>query len=240
MTVRILELYPQQLNLNGDTGNRTALARRLQLAGVDVAQAVYDPGDDIPADADIVLTGTGTSSAVRSIAPDLARIAPTLKSWSQGGTVFLAAGAGFHLLARTTTMGSGETIDGAGIFDATVDATAPRTITEGFGIDTQFGTLIGTENHTAFVSLGTDARPLGTVLRGRGNGNGTDGAVVGNSFGTHLHGPALVLNPAFADRLIELACDRSGDVYRRNAEHDALDRVADLARGILMKKLSAG
>jgi CobQ-like glutamine amidotransferase family enzyme len=237
MTVTILELYPSQLNLNGDTGNRRALSRRLELAGVAVEQLTYEPGETLPAAADIVLLGTGTSSAVRSISDDFARIAPTLKEWSESGVVFLAAGAGFHLLGNDVRVSSGQTLVGAGIFDMHVDATQARVITEGFGIRSEFGVLIGTENHTATVKLGASAVPLGTVLNGRGNGDGTEGAVMRQSFGTHCHGPVLILNPALADRLLELACTRTGDSYVVNADHETLDRVVDATRKILLKKL---
>ena len=37
---------------------------------------------------------------------------------------------------------------------------------------------------------------------------GVDGAVVGNVFGTYLHGPVLARNPEFADLLLERALGR--------------------------------
>jgi hypothetical protein len=37
---------------------------------------------------------------------------------------------------------------------------------------------------------------------GNGDGTGTEGAVQGSVYGTYLHGPALALNPALADRVL--------------------------------------
>lgn len=237
MSVVILELYSNDLALNGDTGNRRALARRLELAGVEVEQHTYNQGDKLGIMPDIVVIGTGTSSAQRALAEDLAGIAPQLREWSKDGVVFLAAGAGFHLLGNSVKLSADTMIDGVGIFDITVDATAARVVTEAFGIDGQFGLLIGTENHSALTSLASGIAPIGAVRNGVGNGNELEGAVVGNSFGTHLHGPALVLNPVLADHLIGLAVARTGDSYVKNAEHDKLDATVDLAREILIGKL---
>ncbi|HEY6797842.1 MAG TPA: hypothetical protein VI248_24465, partial [Kineosporiaceae bacterium] len=67
--------------------------------------------------------------------------------------------------------------------------------------------LIGFENHGGATVLGPDARPLGHVAIGVGNGDGraTEGAIQGAVYGTYLHGPALALNPALADRLLATA-----------------------------------
>ncbi|MET4637137.1 cobyric acid synthase [Mycetocola sp. 2940] len=239
MSIRVLELYPADLSLNGDVGNRTALVRRMRLAGIDVEELSYSPGDDLPETADFVLIGTGTSSAVRSIAADVERIAPTLRAWSEAGVVFVAAGAGFHLLSTSVRLSATEVFPGAGIFAGSVDSSSMRIITEAFAIDSEFGLLIGTENHTALYTGRPDQKPLGRVRNGFGNGDGTEGARVNNSIGTHCHGPFLVLNPVVADALIEVAAKRAGVEYQPGPEHAELDGVIDLARAILLAKVSA-
>lgn len=239
MTISVLELYPAHLSLNGDVGNRTALVRRMKLAGLDVSEHAYHPGDELPATPDIVTIGTGTSSAQRSLAADIARLAPVLNEWAAAGVVIFAAGAGFHLLSGSVRFGADEIIPGAGVFAGSADASRPRIITEAFAVDSDFGLLIGTENHTSVFVGRPDQKALGRVRHGVGNGDGTDGAVTGNSFGTHLHGPGLVLNPQLADHLISLATSRRGIEYVKNEEHVALDKTIDLARSILIGKLPA-
>ncbi|MFU8947928.1 type 1 glutamine amidotransferase [Mycetocola zhadangensis] len=239
MTISILELYPAHLSLNGDVGNRTALARRMRLAGLEVSERAYHPGDELPEAPDIVTIGTGTSSAQRSLAADLARLAPVLTEWSEAGVVMFAAGAGFHLLSSSVRFGADEVLPGAGVFAGSADASRPRIITEAFAVESDFGLLIGTENHTSVFAGRPDQKPLGRVRHGVGNGDGTDGAVVHNSFGTHLHGPALVLNPQLTDHLITLAAARVGESYVPNDEHATLDATIDLARAILINKLPA-
>ena len=62
--------------------------------------------------------------------------------------------------------------------------------------------LTGFENHLGVSKLGTGSEPLGRVVRGTGNGDGTEGAVTDRVVGTYLHGPALARNPALADLLL--------------------------------------
>jgi CobQ-like glutamine amidotransferase family enzyme len=68
--------------------------------------------------------------------------------------------------------------------------------------------LTGFENHggQTLLNFTNEITPLGRVITGHGNGaTGVDGAVVGNIFGTYLHGPVLARNPEFADLLLERA-----------------------------------
>ena len=69
-------------------------------------------------------------------------------------------------------------------------------------------TLVGFENHSGQTTLGPQASPLGTVVKGNGNnGNdGTEGAIQplgkGLLIGTYLHGSLLPKNPHLADALL--------------------------------------
>ena len=62
--------------------------------------------------------------------------------------------------------------------------------------------LTGFENHAGVTMLGPKAQPLGRLVAGVGNGDGTEGAVSGRVVGTYLHGPVLARNPALADLLL--------------------------------------
>ena len=98
-----------------------------------------------------------------------------------------------------------------------------------------FGLIVGYENHSGLTTLGPNAQPLGTVIRGAGN-NGTDeteGARYKNVIGTYLHGSLLPKNPAIADWLIEQA------VVRKFGEFDSTvieDRFAEQARDIAQRR----
>ncbi|MDZ7577480.1 MAG: hypothetical protein U0904_04815, partial [Candidatus Nanopelagicales bacterium] len=66
----------------------------------------------------------------------------------------------------------------------------------------------GYENHAGGTTRGPGVRPLGHLLAGVGNGDGTEGSIVGRIIGTYLHGPCLVRNPNIADQLLSWASGR--------------------------------
>jgi CobQ-like glutamine amidotransferase family enzyme len=73
--------------------------------------------------------------------------------------------------------------------------------------NSNFGELIGYENHSGKTYLGNGLEPLATVISGDGN-NGqdqTEGARYKNALGTYLHGPLLPKNPQIADFLLGTA-----------------------------------
>ena len=64
-------------------------------------------------------------------------------------------------------------------------------------------TLTGFENHRGTAVRGPEARPLGRIVTGVGNGDDrSEGAMQGTIVATYLHGPVLVRNPALADLLL--------------------------------------
>jgi hypothetical protein len=79
-------------------------------------------------------------------------------------------------------------------------------------IDSDWGKLVGFENHSGRTYLGERVQQLGEVIKGAGN-NGSDkseGCVVNNVFGTYMHGPVLAKNPEFADEFISRALVQQG------------------------------
>lgn len=237
-SLTILELYPEHLAINGDMGNMRVLKRRLELAGHTVEHVVHNPGDTLPEAPDFVTIGSGPGSALAALADDVAVIAPALRALVADGVPLLAVAGGYHLLGTALALSSG-TIAGAGVFDATTDATASRVVTGAFAIDTDLGRLIGIENHGALTTLGTGQQPFGTTGSGRGNdGTGTEGARTGNAIGTHSHGPVLAMNPVLADHLIRAALDRRGLSYETTAEHAKLDDLALQTRRLLTQGTS--
>ena len=97
--IRLLELFPEHLNLNGDRGNLLVLQRRLEWAQIPVQPFAHRVGHPLPATRpDFVLLGHGSPAAWRQIYSDLARIVPQLEQWMQQGTQLLAVSSGFAAL----------------------------------------------------------------------------------------------------------------------------------------------
>lgn len=97
--IRLLELFPEHLNLNGDRGNLVVIQRRLEWAGVDCQTFTYRLAQALPATRpDLVLIGHGSPAAWRQIYSSLAKLAPVLQEWLEQGTQVLAVASGFAAL----------------------------------------------------------------------------------------------------------------------------------------------
>ncbi|MEO8851398.1 MAG: glutamine amidotransferase, partial [Allobranchiibius sp.] len=81
--VRILQLYPRDMNIYGDWGNTLVLRQRLTWHGYEPQILDYNPGDDFPGDVDLVVGGGGQDSGQGVVAQDLLRIGPRLHELAQ-------------------------------------------------------------------------------------------------------------------------------------------------------------
>ncbi|GAA5172996.1 glutamine amidotransferase [Pseudonocardia eucalypti] len=211
-SVRIGLLLPDVLGTYADGGNATVLAQRLRWRGVPAEVLSCPASEEPPTGCEIYLLGGGEDAA-QLFAADWLRERPALCRALAGPAVTLAVCAGLQILGHTLTDAAGQPRPGAGLLDL---ATRPRAGRATGEITTEcllpgVGRLSGFENHRGVTTLGPDARPLGRVLRGVGNGDrgrwgrGGEGARAGRIFGTYLHGPVLARNPALADHLLTLA-----------------------------------
>jgi len=220
MKLRLLTLYPEQMNIYADRGNILFLRRRCEWRGIAFANAVAGPGEPIdPAAHDLIYVGGGQDRDQRLVAADmLATKRDGLAAAADDGAVVLAVCGGYQLLGHSYQLGE-ERIAGLGLVDLeTVREDGPRLIGN-IAIEVDLGpgprTLAGFENHGGRTYLG-EAEPLGRVIRGHGNNgrDGFEGVRRGNLVGTYMHGPLLPKNAWLADRLIQLALARRGDSER--------------------------
>jgi CobQ-like glutamine amidotransferase family enzyme len=210
-TLTIVHLYPRELNIYGDTGNVLVLRKRLEWRGHTARIVGVNSGDAIPADADMLLGGGGQDAAQGEIGTDFVRRTPTLRAMADDGVVMLTICGSYQLLGHEFLTKDGNRIPGTGVLDVLTRGSDTRLIGNNH-IDTEWGRLVGFENHSGLTELGERARPLGRTVTGRGN-NGSDlteGAVRDNVFGTYLHGPVLAKSPQFADELLRRALARRG------------------------------
>ena len=243
-SLTILSLYPRQLGINGDSGNVLALKTRAEWRGIDVSVIEHNVSDSLPASVDLVHIGSGPRTAQLAVRNDLAIIAPQLRAWKNSGVPFLAIAGGWQLLGSWITDETGESTPGAGVFPTSATLVAKRAVGE-IVVSTGTGTLAGFENHGAVTTLDDGAAPLGTVTAGFGNagatatGLGVEGVIDGSSVGTHLHGPFLPMNPAWADRLLGAAlAHRNQDTELAPDERlTAIDLAASNSRAAIAQRL---
>jgi CobQ-like glutamine amidotransferase family enzyme len=238
MELTLAFLYATTMNIYGDRGNVVALQRRCQWRGIDLTVVPVGLGDALtPGRFDLFFFGGGQDKEQIAVAADLDGVkGQTLRDEIEAGTPALAVCGGYQLLGHYYQPHDGPRLPGIGLFDATSDAGEERFIGNVI-VDSDFGTLVGFENHSGRTWLGPGVRPLGRVRVGRGNNgrDGTEGARHRNAIGCYLHGAFLPKNPAVADALITAAIERRygpaplqplDDHLERTAHASALERAA--------------
>ena len=210
MKLKILHLYPREMNLYGDHGNILSLKRRAEWRGIKAEIVHYEPGDKLPDDVDIIFGGGGQDSGQGKIEADLKKIAPKLKQLVEDGTPTLVICGLYQLFGEYFETAEGQRINGTGILDISTKGSDQRLIGNIVINTPEFGEVVGYENHSGLTKLGENATAFGTVVSGAGN-NGedlTEGVKYKNCIGSYLHGPILPKNPRVADYLISKAIER--------------------------------
>jgi CobQ-like glutamine amidotransferase family enzyme len=213
--LRLLALYPEQMNIYADRGNMIFLQRRCEWRGIPFSYSAAGPGDEFdPAEHDLIYIGGGQDRDQVLVAEDMLRTKrDAIASAVEDGAALLAVCGGYQLLGHRYQLGE-QSIPGLGIADLeTVREDGPRLIGNvSIEVDLGEGPLVlaGFENHGGRTHLGPGAEPLGRVLHGHGNNDrdGSEGVKRLNLIGTYLHGPLLPKNAWLADRLIALAIER--------------------------------
>lgn len=202
MSIRIVRIHNELLGTYGDRGNADVLAFRAGLAGVKAHIVDVSYRDAMPNDGDIYLLG-GAEDAAQVLSCE------ALRGFDFSSRVVLAVCAGFQILGNSYYAG-GLKQQGLGFIDMDSIPGTSRFVGDIKIYCDELGVeLTGFENHGGQTNLNSGITPLGRVITGSGNGaSGVDGAIVGNVFGTYLHGPVLARNPEFADLLLERALGR--------------------------------
>src|SRR5687767_10401466 len=213
--VRIAVVLPELLGTYGDGGNGIVLEHRLRWRGIDVERIECADAATIPDTADLYLLGGGEDRPQTLAARELRASGAINRAHARGAVIFaVCAGyqivgesfpgaegveAGLGLLDVTTTVGAGPRAVGELLIEP--DPTLDLPLVSGF------------ENHQGVTALGRDARPLGRVIEGVGNGaelatrsegrsaSRSEGARADRIVATYAHGPVLARNPELADWL---------------------------------------
>ena len=224
--LRLAHLYADVMNVYGDRGNAIALRYRcearsitLDVHGIGIGEAFE------PREYDLLVIGGGEDREQRRIAGDLLARGPAIRSVIEEGLPALAVCGGFQLFGERYIDSDGSVLPGIGLFRM-------ETVHPGEGakraignvlLDTEFGEVVGFENHGGRTWLDGREERFGTVVEGRGNNgeDGSEGARVANAIGTYLHGSLLPKNPAIADFLLGKA------LARRYGEGATLEALGD-------------
>ena len=225
MELRICHLYPDVLNLYGDRGNVLTMKKRLEWRGIGCTVTELPIGERQPLSKfDLLFVGGGQDFEQGLLLDDLrSGKGEDIKSAVEDGLTFLTVCGGYQLMGRYYETHTGEKLPFLGALDLYTVGGEERLIGN-FAFETEYGPVVGFENHSGRTYLGEGVKPLGRVIRGRGNNgkDGTEGARYKNVFGTYSHGPVLPKNPEFCDAVLLTA-------LRRRYPSAELEPLADLS-----------
>ena len=224
--INIVVLYPELLNMFGDSGNILCLKKRLMWRDIEVkiTEISLDSTVDLK-DADIVYIGGGGEAETLIALKKLSDYKEALKGYVEDGGVLLSVCSGYELLGKSLEL-KGEKREGLGILDITSTQSKKR-ISSDIVIESEFGLIAGFENHLGRMNIGSYS-PLGRVKYGSGN-NGTDGSeglIYKNTFATYMDGPVLPKNPKLCDEIIKRALLNKGESTDLKELDDAIELTA--------------
>jgi lipid II isoglutaminyl synthase (glutamine-hydrolysing) len=233
--VHLMHLYPREMSIYGDLGNTRCLATRLRWHGYEPVVHDHHPGDPWPEQVDLIVGGGGQDSGQVRVQEDLATHADRLRALAEEGVPMLVICGMYQLFGEAFITVEGTRLPGLGILDVTTRGNATRMIGP-VVLDTDFGPVVGYENHSGSTVLGEDQQPFGQVRHGRGNNgsDGTEGARTHHVVGSYLHGPVLPANPRLADGLLRVAAQRATGAFE---PADVDDRLAEEAHRRQVQRL---
>lgn len=204
MTIVIGWLYGATMNIYGDRGNIIALQRRAAWRGIETETVTIGLGDPIPPRVDIYFFGGGQDQEQIAVAHDLrGEKGARIRTDIDAGAAALTICGGYQLFGHEYRPHDAEPLPGIGVFDAVSVAGSERFIGN-VVVESEWGELVGFENHSGLTRLGAGMTPLGRVRIGHGNNgqDGQEGARYRNALGCYLHGALLPKNPTLTDWLL--------------------------------------
>jgi len=237
MKLTIVWLYGTKMNIYGDRGNVIVLQQRARWRGIDAEVIEVGIGDAIPHDADVFFFGGGQDQEQVAVSKDLRGAkGKAIKAAVEDGAALLSVCGGYQLLGHEYRPHASDVLPGIGLFDM-VSTAGPERFIGNVVIDSQWGEVVGFENHSGLTTLAPGQRPMGRVRIGRGNnGNdGSEGAIHKHAVGCYLHGSILPKNPRLADWLISAGLRRKhpdvqlqllDDRFEQLAHASAVDRAS--------------
>lgn len=248
-TLTIGWLYPELMSTYGDRGNIIVLQKRCEWRGIktEVLSLNLHFNPNQLRQCDLLFMGGAQDQQQKIVAEDLLKKRESLKEMIENGIPGLYICGAYQFLGKYYKEADENIIKGLGILDLYTEnpgTNHSRLIgnvvikldAERYTLNAN--TLVGFENHGGRTYLGKNVKPLGEVIKGSGNngGDGAEGVIYKNTFGTYLHGPVLPKNPEFADLLIKLALEKK---YGSSTNLPLLDDSLEThARELIAKKLN--
>lgn len=240
--IKILHMYPNMLDLYGDSGNMEILKYRCSMRNIGclIESHTIDSFDTDFSKYDLIYFGGGADYEQQLLADDLLSCAEGIRKAYESGAFFLLICGGYQLMGQYYKDSNDRKIPGLGLFDYYTVASTNKSerCIGNIVIEAELGgkntKVIGFENHGGNTK--NVSSPFGKVLCGNGNcfGDSHEGYHEKNVIATYLHGPLLSKNPQVADYIISYCLSRkSGEKVTLEPLDDSLENKC---REVLFKR----
>lgn len=96
--IKVMQLFPNHLNLNGDGANALVLTQRAKWSGLQSSLLMVNPGEVPNSRPDVLVIGHGSTAAWKQIYGEFARLVPVIAVWMEQGTQVIAVSSGYAAL----------------------------------------------------------------------------------------------------------------------------------------------
>ena len=216
--IRILNLYGEALDLNGDGKNVSAFEKRIAEMGYEFETETLGVGDEIDFESyDIVFMTHGKPHNVSAISKDFIKYKDAVAKSIEEGKVFVITGSSNMLLGKSFSMLDGKTYDGIGLLDCTAEEFDSLYVSDAVLVpefapeEKMFGTYFRCES-VKFDN--PNKNRLFSVIKadeGKGSVGDGEGCRINNLFATWCLGPVLVRNPLMMKEVLHCVL---GENYR--------------------------
>lgn len=166
MNLTVAHVYPDLLNLYGDSGNVLCIQKRCEWHGIKCTVRNFEAGSQFDfSDCDVLFIGGGQDREQQLVLQCLgAKNARELAEAVENKTVLAVCG-GYQLLGKYYETAEGARLDFTGILDFYTVGREKRLIGNYEFKTKEKIRLIGFENHSGRTYLGPSAEPLGKVIK---------------------------------------------------------------------------
>ena len=200
--IKILNLYGEALDLNGDGKNVSAFEKRIAEMGYEFETDVLGVDDEIDVSGyDIVFMTHGKPHNVSALSEYFIKYKDNIIKGIEDGITFVVTGSANMLLGKSFSMLDGKTYEGIGFFDCTAEEFDSLYVTDAVLVpefapeEKVFGIYYRCESvnwnvpneHRLFKTIKADA--------GKGSIGEGEGVHYKNLFATWCLGPMLIRNP---------------------------------------------
>jgi len=224
MELKIINMYPDILNLYGDIGNLICIKQRCIWRGIDVNIENFTIDNEVAIEeADMIFIGGGSDNGQSSISAQLLKQKKELESFIDDEKLILAICGSYQMFGNSYIDVDNKSVPCLEIFDIETMSQRDR-LTGNIIIENNLGLepkeIVGFENHGGRTYH--KYTPLGSVKLGYGNNEDekSEGMIYKNFIASYLHGPLLPKNPHLADFMILKALKNRYDI-------DSLEEIDD-------------